>query len=119
MEYTIRTEEKFGPLTLIDVAALADACTDRWWNQTLCRVNDSAVRLGVHQGEFHWHKHEREDELFYVIEGVLLVDLRDRSIALQPRQGILVPRGVEHRTRAPSRTVILMVEAATAVPTGD
>jgi mannose-6-phosphate isomerase-like protein (cupin superfamily) len=119
MEYTIRTDVKFGPLTLIDAGALADACTEPWWNQTLCRVNDSAVRLGVFQGEFHWHKHDREDELFYVVEGVLLVDLRDRTAALQPRQGILVPRGVEHRTRAQERTVVLMVEAATVVPIGD
>jgi mannose-6-phosphate isomerase-like protein (cupin superfamily) len=119
MKYAINTDTKFGPLTLIDAGALADACTEPWWNQTLCRVNDSAVRLGVFQGEFHWHKHEREDELFYVVEGLLMLDLEDRTVALQSRQGILVPRGVVHRTRANERTVVLMIEAATVVPTGD
>jgi mannose-6-phosphate isomerase-like protein (cupin superfamily) len=110
---------RYAPLEVIDAGALADACGVPWWNQALCRVNDSAVRLGVFEGEFHWHRHEREDELFFVLDGALLVDLRDRTVALQPRQGIMVPRGVEHRTRAPERTVVLMVEAATVVPTGD
>jgi mannose-6-phosphate isomerase-like protein (cupin superfamily) len=119
MGYAIHMDEKYGPLERIDVGALADACDDRWWNQTLCRVNDCAVRLGVLRGEFHWHKHDREDELFYVVEGTLLVDLRERTVALGPRQGIMVPRGVEHRTRAEERAVVLMVEAATVLPTGD
>jgi len=119
MDYDIHTDEKFGAVEPIDVGALADACTASWWNQTLCRVNDCIVRLGVFLGEFHWHKHDREDEMFYVVEGLLLVDLEDRSVALQPRQGILVPRGVVHRTRANERTVVLMIEAATVVPTGD
>jgi mannose-6-phosphate isomerase-like protein (cupin superfamily) len=119
MDYVIHTDEKYGPIELIDVGALADACGEPWWNQTLCRVNDCAVRVGVFHGEFHWHKHDREDEWFYVIEGELFVDLRDRTVVLAPRQGISVPRGVEHRTRAGERTVVLMVEAATIVPTGD
>ena len=64
-------------------------------------------------------KHHQEDEFFYVVEGRLLLDLEGRTVELAPRQGILVPRGVLHRTRAPTRTVVLMVEAATVVPTGD
>ncbi len=107
-----------GALETVDVQALVDACRDRWWNQTLCRVNDAIVRLGVVQGEYHWHKHDGEDEFFYVVEGRLLVDLEGRTIELSPRQGVVVPRGVVHRTRAPERTVMLMVEAATIVPTG-
>lgn len=106
-------------LEVIDVQALADACVDRWYNQTLCRVNDSVVRLGVVEGEYHWHKHDEEDEFFYVIEGCLLVDLEDRTVELAPRQGFVVPKGVVHRTRAPQRTMILMVERAGIVPTGD
>ncbi len=119
MEYEIHSDVKYGPLELVDAAALADLCAEKWWNQTLCRVNDSVVRLGVFEGEFHWHKHDREDELFFVLEGHLLLDLEDRTVALGPRQGMVVPRGVTHRTRAPRRTVVLMVEAATVVPTGD
>jgi len=117
--YAIHTDVKFSPLELIDAARLAQACTEPWWNQTLCQVNDSLVRLGVFQGEFHFHKHDREDEFFYVLEGRLLIDLDGRTMELAPGQGLVVPRGVEHRTRAPQRTVVLMVEAATVVPTGD
>jgi mannose-6-phosphate isomerase-like protein (cupin superfamily) len=101
------------------VQALVDACTDKWYNQTLTRVNDSVVRLGVVQGEYHWHKHDEEDEFFYVVEGRFIVDLQDRSVELAPRQGFTVPRGIVHRTRAPERAVVLMVEPAGVVPTGD
>jgi mannose-6-phosphate isomerase-like protein (cupin superfamily) len=82
-------------------------------------VNDSAIRLGVVQGEYHWHKHDADDEFFYVVEGQLLIDLDDRVITLDPRQGVVVPKGLLHRTRAPRRTVILMVETNRVVPTGD
>ncbi len=108
-----------GPLETIDVQALADAVTHPWWNQTLTKVNDSVVRLAVIQGEYHWHKHDREDEFFYVVEGRLIVDLEGRSVELGPRQGFTIPRGVVHRTRAPERTIMLMVEGAGIVPTGD
>ncbi len=119
MRYSIRTDVKYGPLEVVDAGRLADECTERWWNQTLCRVNDCVVRLGVFDGEFHWHKHDREDEFFHVIEGRLLIDLEGRTVELAPRQGFLVPRGVLHRTRAPGRTVVLMIEAVTIAPTGD
>ena len=107
-----------GPLEVVDVPALVAAVTHPWWNQTLCRVNDAVVRLGVVRGEYHWHHHDMEDEFFYVVSGRLLVDLDDRSVDLAPGQGIVVPHGVRHRTRAPERTVMLMVERATIVPTG-
>ncbi len=107
------------PLELIDIQKLIDACTDKWYNQTLCRVNDSVVRLGVVQGEYHWHSHENLDEFFYVVDGRFLIDLEDRTIDLRSRQGFVVPRGVIHRTRAPGRAIILMVEGADIIPTGD
>jgi mannose-6-phosphate isomerase-like protein (cupin superfamily) len=119
MDYDIHTDEKYRPLDVVELGKLADACREPWWNQTLCRVNGSVVRVGVFLGEFHWHKHDREDEFFYVVEGKLLLDLLGRTVELLPRQGLLVPRGVLHRTRAVQRTVVLMVEAATVVPTGD
>ena len=117
--YATHLDVKYGPLELIDIPALAEACRDTWYNQTLCRVNDSVVRLGVICGEYHWHKHETDDEFFFVIEGRLFVDLEGRSFELRPSQGLVVPRGTTHRTRAPERTVILMVENAGIVPTGD
>jgi len=119
MKYSIHEDVKFEPLQLIDVGQIADQCSEKWWNQTLCRVNDCVARVGVFLGEFHWHHHDREDELFYVLEGKLLIDLEGRTVELGPRQGIVVPRGVEHRTRAEQRTVVMMIEAATIAPTGD
>ena len=119
MEYSIHSDVKYGPLEVVDVGRLADECAERWWNQTLCRVDDGVVRLGVLQGEFHRHKHDREDEFFYVVEGKLLIDLEGRTLELGPRQGLVVPKGVPHRPRAPERTVVLMFEAATVAPTGD
>jgi len=107
------------PLEIVDVQKLADECTDQWWNQTLCQVNDAVVRLGVVQGEYHWHEHKELDEFFYVVDGRLLIDLEDRTVDLAPKQGFVVPKGVQHRTRAPARTVILMVEHANIIPTGD
>lgn len=107
------------PLEVVDVQKLVDACADKWYNQTLCRVNDSVVRLGVIQGEYRWHEHKNLDEFFYVVEGRFLIDLEGRTIDLAPRQGFVVPKGVPHRTRAPGRTVILMVEGADIIPTGD
>jgi len=109
----------FPQLTLVDVPTLIKNCTDRWYNQTLCKVNDSVVRLGIMQGEYHWHKHEDDDEFFFVLEGHFIVDLEERSIDLQPLEGFVVPKGVVHRTRAPQRAIILMVETAAIVPTGD
>jgi mannose-6-phosphate isomerase-like protein (cupin superfamily) len=104
---------------VIDVSALVAANRHPWYNQTLCQVNESVVRLGVVQGEYHWHKHEAEDEFFYVVSGRFLIELEDRTIDLQPGQGFVVPKGVMHRPRAPEKTVILMVETAGIVPTGD
>ena len=116
--YVTRMDVRYAPLERIDVQELVDACTDRWFNQTLCTVNESVVRLGIVQGEYHWHKHDAEDEFFYVVEGRLLIDLEGRTVDLGPRQGVVIPKGVMHRPRAPERTVMLMVETATIVPTG-
>jgi mannose-6-phosphate isomerase-like protein (cupin superfamily) len=118
-DYDIRLDDKFGQLALIDVAAEAAAHAP-WFNQTLTSVNGSVVRLGVIEGEFHWHKHDDTDEFFLVLEGRLLIDLEDRdTVTLEPHQGFTVPSGVVHRTRAPVRTAILMVEAEGVSPTGD
>ena len=116
--YETRLKVYYKPLEVVDEKALADACEFKWYNQTLCQVNESVVRLGVVEGEYHWHKHDADDEFFYVVEGRLLIDLEDRTVELLPRQGFVVPKGILHRTRAPQRTVILMVENAGIVPTG-
>ena len=117
--YATHLDVKFPALSVVDVPALITACKDRWYNQTLCQVNDSVIRLGVLQGEYHWHTHERDDEFFFVLEGHFFIDLEERCIELKPLEGFVVPRGVVHRTRAPERVVVLMAETAAIVPTGD
>ena len=118
-DYNINKDVAYGFLNLIDVAKIRDEVKDDWFNQTLCEVNDCVVRLGVIQGKFHWHHHDEEDEFFYVVSGKLFIDLEDRTVELDPNQGFTVPRKVRHRTRAPERTAILMVEGAGVEPTGD
>ncbi len=117
--YTINLDTKLGFLKLIDVPSLVAACDEQWYNQTLCQVNDCVVRLGIMQGEFHWHKHDKEDEFFFVLQGKFLIDLESETITLEQHQGYTIPRGVVHRTRAPERAVILMMEGSSVQPTGD
>ena len=118
-KYSIDLEIKYNPLEIIDIPQLIEDCTEKWQNLSLCNVNDSVVRLAVIEGEFHWHKHEKEDEFFFVIEGLLLIDLEDKVIELKPKQGYTVPKGIMHRTRAPIRTSLLVIEQNTIKPTGD
>src|SRR2546425_9024088 len=118
--YRIQLDEKFGKSALIDIPAEVAACADEWFNQTLTTVNDAVVRLGIVKGEFHWHKHEDEDEFFLVLEGRLHLDIEDQgTIVLEPHQACTVPKGVLHRSRAPERAVILMIEPREVIPTGD
>ena len=124
--YETRLNILYPPMEVIDEKALSDACKYKWFNQTLCKVNDSVVRVGIIEGEYHWHKHDDDDEFFYVVDGELLIDIEGvidgaqggRTVALRPGQGFVVPKTVVHRTRAPRRTIILMVENAGIVPTG-
>jgi quercetin dioxygenase-like cupin family protein len=121
--YETRLNILCKPLELIDVHAVPGANEHKWFNQTLCKVNDSVVRMAAIEGEYHWHKHDEDDEFFYVVDGELLIDieggLEDRTVALKPGQGFVVPKTVVHRTRAPKRTTILMVENAGIIPTGN
>jgi mannose-6-phosphate isomerase-like protein (cupin superfamily) len=110
----------YNSLQLIDVPLLVEQCTDQWYNQTLCQVNDSVVRLGILHGEYHWHKHDKEDEFFFTLEGKLIIDIEGAdSVELNPQQGYVVPKGVVHKTRAPEKTICLMIETAGIIPTGD
>jgi oxalate decarboxylase/phosphoglucose isomerase-like protein (cupin superfamily) len=121
--YETRLNILYGPLELIDVHAVPGANDYKWFNQTLCKVNDSVVRMAAIEGEYHWHKHDDDDEFFYVVDGELLIDIKegleDRTVSLQPGQGFVVPKTIVHRTRAPRHTTILMVENAGIIPTGN
>jgi mannose-6-phosphate isomerase-like protein (cupin superfamily) len=116
--YTTKLDIKFDHLQKIDVTAMVKACKDKWFNQTLTEVNESVVRLGIVEGEYHWHKHDDDDEFFFVLEGQLLIDLEAQTIELNPGQGVTISKGLMHRTRAPKKTVMLMVETSTIQPTG-
>jgi mannose-6-phosphate isomerase-like protein (cupin superfamily) len=124
--YDTRLNILFNPLEKIELDPIVDAVRHPWFNQTLAKVNESVVRMAVIQGEYHWHEHIDEDEFFFTLEGELLIDLEPmedgitpgKVVALGPREALVVPKGVRHRTRAPGRTIILMVETATIVPTG-
>ena len=118
-DYNINLAVGYEHLELIDIPSIVASTTLQWSNQTLTQVNDSVVRLGIVEGEFHWHKHDNDDEFFFVLDGQLLIDLEDRTIELNPQQGVTITRGVMHRPRAPKRTVMLMVETSAIQPTGD
>ncbi|HYF31728.1 MAG TPA: cupin domain-containing protein [Chitinophagaceae bacterium] len=117
--YVTKLDVKFEQLELIDVNKMVEECTDKWFNQTLTKVNDSVVRVGIIEGEYHWHKHDKDDEFFFVLSGKLYIDMEDRTVELGPNQGFTVTKGVVHKTRAPKKTVILMVENQDIIPTGD
>ena len=107
-DYVTNLDIKFEHLEQIDIPQIVQECNDKWFNQTLTKVNDSVVRIGIVEGEYHWHKHDNDDEFFFVLSGLLLIDLEDKIIELNPNQGITIPKGVMHRPRAPKKTVMLI-----------
>jgi mannose-6-phosphate isomerase-like protein (cupin superfamily) len=117
--YVTRLDVKFEHLQKMDIPQMVRECTDKWFNQTLTKVNESVVRIGIVEGEYHWHKHDHDDEFFFVLEGQLLIDLEDQTIELNPSQGVTITKGVMHRPRAPRKTVMLMMETSAIQPTGD
>jgi mannose-6-phosphate isomerase-like protein (cupin superfamily) len=110
---------KYDHLEVIDVPQIVAENKEKWFNQTLTQVNDSVARLGIVEGEYHWHKHDNDDEFFFVLSGQLLIDIEGRTIELNPNQGVTIPKGVMHRPRAPKKTVMLMVETSAIDPIGD
>lgn len=117
--YNQHMDVKFDHQELIDVNKIVEECTDPWFNQTLTKINDSVARIGIVEGEYHWHKHDDDDEFFFVLSGKLLIDLEDKTIELGPNQGTTISKGVMHRPRAPIKTVMLMVETSEIDPIGE
>ena len=118
-DYVTKLDIKYEHLQRMDIPQMVKECKDKWFNQTLTQVNESVVRLGIVEGEYHWHKHDNDDEFFFVLEGQLLIDLEDQTIELSPNQGVTISKGVMHRPHAPKRAVMLMVETSAIQPTGD
>lgn len=117
--YLTKLDIKFEHLQRIDIPLMVEECKHKWFNQTLTKVNDSVVRLAIVEGEYHWHKHQNDDEFFFVLEGKLFIDMDDRTIELNPQQGVTITKGLMHRPRAPQKTVMLVMETSEIVPTGD
>lgn len=118
-DYVTKLDVKFAHLERMDIPQMIAECKDKWFNQTLTQVNESVVRLGIVEGEYHWHKHDNDDEFFFVLQGQLLIDLEGQTIELNPNQGVTITKGVMHRPRASRKTVMLMVETNAIQPTGD
>ncbi|MCW8876950.1 MAG: cupin domain-containing protein [Kangiellaceae bacterium] len=118
-KYNQLMDVKFEHQEIIDINSIVQSCDDKWFNQTLTKINDSVARIGIVEGEYHWHTHEDDDEFFFVLSGKLFIDLRDKTIELNPNQGVTISKGVEHRPRAPEKTVMLMVETASIDPIGN
>jgi mannose-6-phosphate isomerase-like protein (cupin superfamily) len=118
-EYNQFMDVKFQHQELIDISSIVNDCDDKWFNQTLTRINDSVARIGIVEGEYHWHTHEDDDEFFFVLSGKLFIDLKDKTIELNPHQGVTISKGTAHRPRAPEKTVMLMVETAAIDPIGN
>ena len=117
-KYNQHMNIKYEHLEVIDVPHLVEENKEKWFNQTLTKINESVARLGIVEGDYHWHKHDNEDEFFFVLSGKLFIDLEDRTIELEPMHGTTITKGVMHRPRAPQKTVILMVEPDTIDPIG-
>jgi mannose-6-phosphate isomerase-like protein (cupin superfamily) len=117
--YNINLNVKYNHLDLIDVPEIVKTNKEKWFNQTLTQVNESVVRIGIIEGEFHWHKHDNDDEFFFVLDGKLYIDLEGRTIELEKNQGVTISKGIMHKPRAPQKVVILMVETSGIKPTGD
>jgi mannose-6-phosphate isomerase-like protein (cupin superfamily) len=117
--YVTKLDIKYEHLQRMDIPQMVRECNDKWFNQTLTQVNESVVRLGIVEGEYHWHKHDNDDEFFFVLEGQLFIDLEDQTMELNPNQGVTISKGVMHRPRALKKTVMLMVETKAIQPTGD
>ena len=118
-KYSINTEILFNYMETIDIREIINNSKEKWQNHSLCKVNDNVVRIGIIQGEFHWHKHDSGDEFFLVLDGKLIIEFGNRLVELLPLQSIVIPKGMMHKTKAPERTSILMIEDLQVKPTGD
>ena len=104
---------------VIDLGKKFNMFSEYWHPRIVGELNDSYVKLAKLKGEFVWHRHEKEDELFLVVAGTLVIKLRDRDLTLRPGQLVIIPRGVEHLPVAAEEVQVLLLEPKTTVNTGD
>ncbi len=108
LDYNQHMNIKYKHLEVIDVQEIVKENKENWFNQTLTQINNSVARIGIVEGEYHWHKHENDDEFFFVLSGKLFIDVEDKTIELSPNQGTTISKGLLHRPRSPQKTVMLM-----------
>lgn len=119
MNYKLQMDIKYDYLEKINVPEIVKNCTDEWFNQSLCNVNSSVFRLGIFEGEFHMHKHDHDDELFFVIDGNIVLETEKGTFELGQYEGVCVPKGVMHRPIAKNKAIVLMIENTGIDPIGD
>ena len=91
-----------------------------FWNPRIAgELNGQMVKLVKFKGEFVWHKHDDEDEMFFVLQGEFNMELRDQTIVIKENEFIIIPRGVEHRPVAPNEVSVMLFEPASTLNTGD
>lgn len=117
--YVFNMDVKYDYLQKISVPEITENCKEKWFNQSLCKVNDSVLRLGIFEGEFHMHKHDNDDEVFFVLEGSLELETENGNFHLGEKEGVCVPKGVKHRPIAKKKAIVLMVENLDIKPSGD
>ena len=103
----------------VNLAQKLTLFNEHWNPKIVGELNDSYVKVVKVQGEFVWHHHEEEDELFFVLNGRLLIQFRDRDVWLDEGEFLVVPRGVEHKPVAPEEVHIMLLEPKTVVNTGN
>ncbi len=118
-DYKLQMDVKYDYLEKIKVSDVVNNCKDKWFNQTLCKVNSSVLRLGVFEGEFHMHKHDADDEVFFVLQGSIILETENGNFELGENEGICVPKGVMHRPIAEKRAIVLLIENEGIEPIGD
>ena len=106
-------------MTKINLGEKLSLFHDHWHPRIVAELNGQHVRLVKFQGEFDWHKHDGEDELFLVLDGQFRMEFRDRSVQLAEGEMIVVPRGVEHRPVADQEVSVMLFEPASTLNTGD
>jgi mannose-6-phosphate isomerase-like protein (cupin superfamily) len=106
-------------LTAIDINARLADLTEYWSPKVVGRVNDQYVKIAKVKGEFVWHAHDEEDELFFVVRGQLRIQLEDGEMVLGPGQMAVVPRGVRHKPIAAEECWVMLIETVTTTHTGN
>ena len=107
------------PVTKVNLAEKFNQFSDYWHPRIVGKLNGQQVKVAKLLGEFVWHKHDEEDEMFLVISGVLKMELRNETIIIHPNEFLIVPKGVEHRPIANDEVLLMLFEPASTLNTGD